>query len=66
MITREQLEKSRKRPTGICGYKKAFCDLHSSCDACDKKVAFICKITCLLEDIQSKRILKICRSEKEG
>lgn len=63
MVTRSQLEKSRIKVSGIYGYKKAFCDLQSSCDVCDKKVRFICKIICFLEDIQCKRILKICKED---
>ena len=40
MITREQLEESRKRGIRIYGYKKAFCDLNDCCEVCDKKVRF--------------------------
>ena len=65
MVTREQLEESRRRGCNIYGYKTAFCDLHDCCEACDKKVRFICKIICRLEALQIKRILKICQSAEE-
>ena len=65
MITREQLEESRKRGIRIYGYKKAVCDLNDCCEVCDKKVRFICKIICFLEELQIKRILKICCPTKE-
>ncbi len=61
MISREQLEKSRRRGCNIYGYKTAFCDLHDCCEMCDKKVRFVCKIICCLEELQIKRILKICQ-----
>lgn len=64
VITRKQLEESRRRNGKIYGYKKAFCDLNDCCEVCDKKVRFICKIICFLEDLQVNRIFKICQPEE--
>ena len=65
-ITREQLVESRYRPNGVYGYKKAFCDLHACCENCDKYVRILCKVICKLEEMQTNRILKICKPEKES
>lgn len=61
MISREQLEESRRRGGCVYGYKTAFYELHDCCEVCDKKVRFVCKIICCLEELQIKRILKICQ-----
>jgi hypothetical protein len=61
MLTRQQLEDLRFRGNAVYGYKKAFCDAHSSCNGCDKIVRFWCKTINKIEKIQTKRILKICK-----
>ena len=61
MITREQLEESRRRGNRVYGYKKAFCDLNNCCEYCDGVVKFFCVVIRKIEDIQIKRILKICK-----
>ena len=62
-ITRSQLEESRRRGYRVYGYKKAFCDLHSCCEKCDKRIRLLCKLICWIEDIQEKIILRICLPE---
>lgn len=64
MITREELEESRRRGCRVYGYKKAFCDQHSCCEHCDSIVRCLCSVIRLIEDIQTKRILKICKPDE--
>ena len=59
-ISREQLEANRNK-SNIYGYKKTYCGFQNSCEDCDKKVRFWCKVILKIEDIQTKRILKICK-----
>ena len=61
MITREQLEESRRREYKVYGYKKAFCDLNDCCEHCDGIIRCLCVVIRRIENIQSKRILKICK-----
>ena len=61
MITRKQLEEARHEQYRIYGYKHAYCELNSCCDGCDKRVRFGCKLINKIEDLQTKRILKICK-----
>lgn len=60
MITRKQLEEARHEQYCIYGYKHAYCKLNSCCENCDKRVRFGCKLINKIEDLQTKRILKIC------
>ena len=69
-ITREELEDGRyDRSLGylrIFGYKHSYCELMGSCDECDKRIRFGCKIINKIADIQTKRILKICNTEEKN
>lgn len=62
-MTRKELEESRHRGINIYGYKKAFCLGQSCCENCDKNIRFWCKVIRKIEEIQKKRILKICKEE---
>lgn len=64
-ITRKQLEENRRRGYRVYGYKKAFCDLHSCCLECDRRIRLLCRLICKIENIQKKIILRICQPEGE-
>ena len=63
-MNRTLLEESRHRGSRVYGYKKAYCDLNSCCEHCDVKVRRLCKIIRWIEDIQIRRILKVCNSSE--
>ena len=65
---REQLEEARHVGFRTYGYFTAFCDLNRSCEECDRIIRFGCKVKNKIEDLQIKRILRICKPEppKEG
>jgi len=60
-MTREQLEEGRHKDNRTYGYLWSFCDQTRSCEECDRVVRLGCKIQRKIEDIQTKRILRICR-----
>lgn len=60
-VTREELEKSRKRAYRLVSRKEAYCDLINSCDECDRAVCFWCWVIRRIDGIQTKRILRICK-----
>jgi hypothetical protein len=60
-ITRKQLENGRYQGYRTYGYFKSFCDLNDSCEYCDKWIAFLCKVKCVIEKIQTRRILRMCK-----
>ena len=43
----------------------AFCNLVGSCEECDKKIRFWCKVRCKIQDHQTMRIIKICRDNEK-
>ena len=57
-VTRYDIEDCRRKPDRIIAYKTAFCELIGSCEECDKRIRFGCKLICLIEKQQTKRILK--------
>ena len=63
-VTREQLEDGRHRNYSVYGYKKSYCDLIDSCEECDRVVCFWCRVIKQIEEIQKKRILRICKQER--
>lgn len=63
MPTREQLEEARHHGFRIYGYFTTFCVLNSSCKECDKIIRFGCTIKRKIEELQTKRILRICKPE---
>lgn len=60
-ISRKELETGRRSGSNIYGYKKSYCGYQSCCEECDKRIRFWCKVIQKIEDIQTKRILKICQ-----
>ena len=60
-MTREELEEGRVQGYRTYGYKKAYCDLTPSCESCDRIIRNLCRIIRFIEDIQTKRILKLCK-----
>ena len=61
-MTREELEEGRHRGYKIYGYFLSFCEQQRCCEDCDKRIRFGCKVKRKIEEIQTKRILKICKS----
>lgn len=66
--TREQLEETRYVGFRTYGYFWSFCELNRSCEECDKIIRVGCIAKRKIEDLQTKRILRLCKSEplKEG
>lgn len=61
--TTKELEDGRHRADGIYGYFKSFCWWNSCCEDCDKVIRFGCRVKRLIEKMQTRRILKICKEE---
>jgi hypothetical protein len=61
--TREQLEKARHVEFRAYGYFTAFCDLNRSCEECDRIIRFGCMVKQKIEELQTKRIFRICKEE---
>lgn len=61
--TREQLEEARHVFFRTYGHFTAFCNLNSSCEECDRIIRFGCTVKRKIEELQTKRILRICKSE---
>ena len=66
MISREQLEEGRHRGYKTYGYFWSFCELNPCCEDCDKIIRFGCTVKRKIEELQERRILKICKLEGEG
>lgn len=62
-MTREELEQGRHRGYKTYGYFWSFCEQTRSCENCDKWVRIGCLLKRKIEDVQTKRILKICKPE---
>lgn len=60
-MTREQLEQGRHIGHRIYGYFRSFCSQNDCCENCDIFVRFGCKVKRKIEDMQTKRVLKICK-----
>lgn len=58
-VTKQMLHDSRFRNHSVYGIKKAYCDLHGSCEVCNPKVRFWCGVICKIEDLQTNIINKI-------
>jgi len=61
--TRQELEDGRHTYDKTYGYFWSFCELNNCCENCDKIIRFGCRVKCLIEKMQTKRILKICKEE---
>lgn len=69
-MTYEELEQGRHRynPHRIYGYFFSYCKRMRSCEECkenDKKIWKGCARKRKIEDRQTKRILKICKSKED-
>ena len=60
--TRQQLENGRNRDFRVYGYFWSFCELNRSCEECDRIIRFGCTVKRKIEELQTKRILRICKS----
>ena len=60
-VTKKQLMDSKHRGYRLIGYKEAYCDLINSCEECDRAICFLCRVIRKIEEIQTRRILKICK-----
>lgn len=60
-MNRHELEEGRRIGHRIYGYKKSYCSQTRSCDGCDRVVAFGCRVIRMIEKLQEKRILRICK-----
>lgn len=62
-MTREELESGRYRrnPNRVYGYFFSYCEQMPCCEDCDKWIRLGCKLKRKVEDIQTKRILNICK-----
>ena len=56
IVTKEELYQSRHQNEHVYGVKKGYCDLISSCERCNPKIRFWCKIIHKIEDRQTKII----------
>lgn len=62
-MTRDELEQGRHRGYRTYGYFWSFCEQNRCCEDCDKLVRIGCILKRKIEDVQTKRILKICKPE---
>lgn len=58
-----QLECARCQNGKIHGYFYAYCSLQGSCDTCNRRVRFLCRIKSKFEDWQTEIIRAICKGE---
>jgi len=63
--TRERLEERRHEGYRIYGYFYSFCALNSCCENCERLIRLGCEIKRGIEELQTKRILRICKSGKD-
>ena len=61
--TRDQLKGARHVGFRTYGYITAFCNLNRSCEECDRIIRFGCRVKSKIEELQTKRIFRICKSE---
>ena len=62
--TRKQLEEARYYfGFRTYGHFTAFCDLNRSCEECDSIIRFGCTVKRKIGELQTKRILRICKPE---
>lgn len=61
VVTKEMINESRFQGYGVNGIKKGYCDLHPSCEVCNKKVRFWCNVISHIEDLQVKIIKKLVK-----
>ena len=59
--TKEQLEEGRHYGFRTYDYFWSFCELNRSCEECDKIIRVGCIVKRKIEDLQTKRILRLCK-----
>lgn len=60
-VTKEMINESRGQGYRVYGIKKGYCDLHSSCSECNKKIQFWCRVITYIENLQTKIIKKLVK-----
>ena len=65
-ITRKELIEARYQGNHVYGYFKAYCDLNSCCECCNRWVRMLCKLKCKIENLQTKIILHICKENDDA
>lgn len=63
-MTRDELEAGRHSGHRTYGYFWSFCRQNSCCEDCDKMVRIGCRLKRKVEDLQTRRILRICKPEQ--
>ena len=63
--TKEQLEEGRHYGFSTYGYFFSFFELNRSCEECDKIIKVGCIAKRKIEDLQTKRILRLCKPESK-
>ena len=64
-VTKEMINEMRRQCYSVHGIKKGYCNLHSSCEVCNRKVRFWCKVISYIEDLQIKIIKKLVKWDSE-
>ena len=60
-IARKELNEAQFQGNNVYGYFKAYCDLNSCCEYCNRWVRMLCKLKNKIENLQTKIILHICK-----
>lgn len=60
-MTKKELEEGRHIGYRIYGYFYSYCEQTRSCEVCDPAMRFGCRIKRMIEDLQTKHILRICK-----
>lgn len=63
--TRQELEDGRHIGYKTYGYLHSFCNWNECCEDCDRTIRFWCIVKRKIEELQTKRILKICKLKQE-
>lgn len=61
----DELFQARFEDYKVYGWFYAYCKLTSSCDVCDRFVRLGCKAKKRIENMQTKRILRVVRREEK-
>ena len=62
--TMRELEAGRYVGYSTYGYFYSFCEQNICCEDCDRVIRFGCVVKRKIEELQMKRILKICKQNK--
>lgn len=61
--TMHELEQGRHVGYKTYGYFYSFCERNKYCEDCDRIIRFGCVVKRKIEELQTKRILKICKQD---